>query len=145
MTSENAGNLTSLAGESQTLVCIDPPYYDNVMYAELADYFYVWHKRTLGRLWPDLFEDQLTNKHDEAVTNKARFSHADRRAATLANHDYTAKMAAIFAECHRVLAPDGVMTLMFTPQAGRCVGLARHCAASGRIRDPSVLAGTHRE
>lgn len=114
VTSENAGNLTSLAGESQTLVCIDPPYYDNVMYAELADYFYVWHKRTLGRLWPDLFEDQLTNKHDEAVTNKARFSHAGRQAATLANHDYTAKMAAIFAECHRVLAPDGVMTVMFT-------------------------------
>lgn len=114
VTSENAGNLTSLADESQTLVCIDPPYYDNVMYAELADFFYVWHKRTLGRLWPELFSDQLTNKHDEAVTNKARFTHAGRRAAALADHDYTAKMAAIFAECHRVLAPDGVMTVMFT-------------------------------
>ena len=114
VTSENAGNLASLADESQSLVCIDPPYYDNVMYAELADYFYVWHKRTLGRLWPELFEDQLTNKHDEAVTNKARFNHAGRRAAALADHDYTAKMAAIFAECHRVLAPDGVMTVMFT-------------------------------
>ena len=114
VTNHNAGNLASLADGSQSLVCIDPPYYDNVMYAELADYFYVWHKRTLGRLWPDLFEDHLTNKHDEAVTNKARFSHAGKRAATLANHDYTAKMAAIFAECHRVLAPDGVMTLMFT-------------------------------
>ena len=114
VTSENAGNLTSLADGSQSLVCIDPPYYDNVMYAELADYFYVWHKRTLGRLWPDLYADQLTNKHDEAVTNKARFAHAGRQAATLADHDYTAKMAAIFAECHRVLAPDGVMTVMFT-------------------------------
>ncbi|WP_419551738.1 DUF1156 domain-containing protein [Candidatus Poriferisodalis sp.] len=114
VTSENAGNLSSLADESQSLVCIDPPYYDNVMYAELADFFYVWHKRTLGRLWPDLFAEQLTNKHDEAVTNKARFSHAGRRAGALADHDYTAKMAAIFAECHRVLAPDGVMTVMFT-------------------------------
>ncbi|WP_419862999.1 DUF1156 domain-containing protein [Candidatus Poriferisodalis sp.] len=114
VTGENAGNLTSLADGSQTLVCIDPPYYDNVMYAELADYFYVWHKRTLGRLWPDLFADQLTNKHDEAVTNRARFSHAGRRASELADHDYTAKMAAIFAECHRVLAPDGAMTVMFT-------------------------------
>lgn len=114
VTAENAGNLTSLPDESQSLVCIDPPYYDNVMYAELADYFYVWHKRTLGRLWPDLFADQLTNKHDEAVTNKARFAHAGRRAKTMADHDYTAKMAAIFAECHRVLEPDGVMTVMFT-------------------------------
>ncbi|WP_419837620.1 DUF1156 domain-containing protein [Candidatus Poriferisodalis sp.] len=114
VTRENGGNLTSLADESQTLVCIDPPYYDNVMYAELADYFYVWHKRTLGGLWPDLFVDQLTNKDDEAVTNKARFSHAGRRAKSLADHDYTAKMRAIFAECHRVLAPNGVMTVMFT-------------------------------
>ena len=31
---------------------MDPPYYDNVMYAELADFFYVWEKRTLGH-WPD--------------------------------------------------------------------------------------------
>ncbi len=114
VTVENAGNLTSLPDRSQSLVCIDPPYYDNVMYAELADYFYVWHKRTLGQLWPDLFADQLTNKHDEAVTNRARFAHAGRRAKTLADHDYTAKMAAIFAECHRVLEPDGVMTVMFT-------------------------------
>ncbi len=114
ITCENAGNLTSLADESQSLVCIDPPYYDNVMYAELADYFYVWHKRTLGRLWPNLFADQLTNKHDEAVTNKARFTHAGRRAGALADHDYTAKMAAIFAECHRVLEPNGAMTVMFT-------------------------------
>ncbi|MXW76677.1 MAG: DUF1156 domain-containing protein [Acidimicrobiaceae bacterium] len=114
VTGENAGNLASLADESQTLVCIDPPYYDNVMYAELADYFYVWHKRTLGRLWPDLFAVQLTNKDDEAVTNRARFAHAGRRAAALADHDYTAKMAAIFAECRRVLTPEGVMTVMFT-------------------------------
>ncbi len=114
VTCENAGNLKSLADGSQTLVCIDPPYYDNVMYAELSDYFYVWEKRTLGVLWPELFADPLTNKHDEAVTNRARFAHAGRRAKELADHDYTAKMSAIFAECRRVLTDDGVLTVMFT-------------------------------
>ena len=114
VTCENAGNLASLGDGSQTLVCIDPPYYDNVMYAELADFFYVWEKRTLGMLWPELFTESLTNKHDEAVTNRARFSDAGRRAKELADHDYTAKMAAIFAECRRVLADDGVLTVMFT-------------------------------
>ncbi|MCY4257863.1 MAG: DUF1156 domain-containing protein [bacterium] len=114
VTSENAGNLASLADGSQTLVCIDPPYYDNVMYAELSDFFYVWEKRTLGALWPELFAEPLTNKHDEAVTNRARFAHAGRRAKELADHDYTAKMAAIFAECRRVLADNGVLTVMFT-------------------------------
>ena len=114
VTCANAGNLAHLADGSQTLVCIDPPYYDNVMYAELSDFFYVWEKRTLGALWPELFAAELTNKRDEAVTNKARFATAGRRAAELADGDYTAKMAAIFAECHRVLAPDGAMVVMFT-------------------------------
>ena len=114
VTCENAGNLASLADGSQTLVCIDPPYYDNVMYAELSDFFYVWERRTLGVLWPDLFTEPLTNKHDEAVTNRARFFHAGRRAKELADHDYTAKMAAIFAECRRVLVDNGVLTVMFT-------------------------------
>lgn len=114
VTCENAGHLASLADGSQTLVCIDPPYYDNVMYAELSDFFYVWEKRTLGVLWPEWFAEPLTNKHDEAVTNRARFSHAGRRAKEMADHDYTAKMAAIFAECRRVLADDGVLTVMFT-------------------------------
>ena len=114
VTCANAGNLGHLADSSQTLVCIDPPYYDNVMYAELADFFYVWEKRTLGALWPDLFAAELTNKRDEAVANHQRFAQAGRRAGELADADYTAKMAAIFAECHRVLVDDGVMVVMFT-------------------------------
>ncbi|MCY4120689.1 MAG: hypothetical protein OXG72_07185, partial [Acidobacteria bacterium] len=114
VTCANAGNLAHLADGSQTLVCIDPPYYDNVMYAELADFFYVWEKRTLGVLWPDLFAAELTNKRDEAVANQHRFAQAGRRAGELADGDYTAKMAAIFAECRRVLADDGVMVVMFT-------------------------------
>ena len=113
VTAENAGNLTQVADGSQTLVCIDPPYYDNVMYAELSDYFYVWQKRTLGELWPELYTAELTNKKEEAVTNRARFTSAGRRAKELANHDYTAKMEAIFRECLRVLRDDGVLTVMF--------------------------------
>lgn len=114
VTCANAGNLTHLADGSQTLVCVDPPYYNNVMYAELADFFYVWEKRTLGALWPRLFAAELTNKRDEAVANHHRFAQAGRRAADLADGDYTAKMAAIFAESHRILAEDGVMIVMFT-------------------------------
>ena len=36
-------------------VVIDPPYYDNVTYSELSDFFYVWLKRTAGLLFPDEF------------------------------------------------------------------------------------------
>ncbi len=116
VTQTTAGDLRDVANDSQALVCIDPPYYTNVMYAELADFFYVWEKRTLGRIWPAFFTDDLTNKKDEAVANVARFADAGRRRKELANADYGAKMTAIFAECFRVLRDDGVLTVMFTHQ-----------------------------
>lgn len=97
-------------------VVMDPPYYDNVMYAELSDFFYVWLKRTAGRVYPELFRRQLTDKDSEAVANPARFR-GERGAKVLAGRDYQHRMAAIFAECRRVLKPDGIMTLMFTHKA----------------------------
>lgn len=111
---ENAGDLSLVSDGSQTLICMDPPYGDNVMYAELSDFFYVWEKRTLGLLWPDFFRDELTDKKNEAVANVGRFADAGRRKRELANADYEAKMQGIFAECNRVLTDDGVMTVMFT-------------------------------
>ena len=117
VTRGNAGHMPDIPDRSFELVCIDPPYYDNVMYAELSDYFYVWEKRTLGRLWPELFDDDLTNKHDEAVKNKARFATMGRRANELAHNDYRFKMQAIFGECRRILRDEGAMCVMFTHKA----------------------------
>lgn len=114
VTHGTAGDLDGVETGSQTLVCIDPPYYDNVMYAELSDFFYVWEKRTLGSIWPEFFESDLTDKKNEAVANQARFAESGKRRKELASADYEAKMTAIFAECHRVLLEDGVLTVMFT-------------------------------
>ncbi len=98
-----------MASESVDLVCIDPPYYDNVQYGELSDYFYVWQRRTLGDLYPDWFRRRLTDKTDEAVANPVRDGSRKEAAA-----EYERLMAEIFAECRRVLKPNGVMTVMFT-------------------------------
>ena len=95
-------------------ITFDPPYYDNVMYAELSDFFYVWLKRSVGHLFPEFFSDHLTNKEDEAVANVARFSAMGKNKKKLAEKDYERKMEAIFRECHRVLRDDGVLTIMFT-------------------------------
>ncbi len=110
----NGADLSEVNSGSVELVCIDPPYYDNVMYAELADFLYVWEKRTLKPVHPDLFGAELTDKQGEAVANSARFAEFGRRRKELANADYQAKMAAIFAECSRILRDDGVLTVMFT-------------------------------
>lgn len=117
VTKGNAGHMPDIPDQSFEMVCIDPPYYDNVMYAELSDYFYVWERRTLGKLWPEFFDDELTNKHNEAVKNKARFAAMGRRANELAHNDYQFKMQAIFEECHRILRDEGAMCVMFTHKA----------------------------
>lgn len=97
-------------------VVMDPPYYDNVMYAELSDFFYVWLKRTAGLLYPELFMAPLTDKENEAVANPALHK-GKKGAKALAGMDYQHKMAEIFTEMRRVLKEDGVMTLMFTHKA----------------------------
>lgn len=50
----------------------DPPYYDNVGYADLSDFFYVWLRRTLHRIHPDLFRRLLTPKAEELVATAYR-------------------------------------------------------------------------
>lgn len=105
--------LDHIADESIDAVVMDPPYGANVMYAELSDFFYVWLKRTAGLVEPELFTRRLTDKQTEAVANKAHFK-GQKGADALANRDYQEKMAAIFAECRRVLKPNGIMTVMFT-------------------------------
>jgi putative DNA methylase len=101
---------------SVDVVVMDPPYYDNVMYAELSDFFYVWLKRTAGHVVPELFTRQLTDKDNEAVANPAKFA-GQKGAKALAGRDYQERMARIFEECRRVLKPNGIMTLMFTHKA----------------------------
>jgi adenine-specific DNA methylase len=96
---------------------MDPPYYDNVMYAELSDFFYVWLKRTAGLLYPELFTGHLTDKDREAVANAAKFAGQKGGAKNLAGRDYQQRMASIFKEQRRVLKPDGIMTVMFTHKA----------------------------
>lgn len=110
----SANNLVNLLDNSITNITVDPPYYDNVQYAELSDFFYVWLKRSLGHIFPGFFIDELTNKDDEAVANSARFISLGSKKKDLADQDYEHKMAAAFREMYRVLHPDGVLTVMFT-------------------------------
>jgi putative DNA methylase len=111
---QTANDLPTIKTDSILNITVDPPYYDNVQYAELADFFYVWLKRSVGHLFPEFYTDELTNKDDEAVANPARFESMGRKKKALAEQDYERKMAAAFREMHRVLHPHGVLTVMFT-------------------------------
>lgn len=120
LTCKSGDSLDHIADASIDAVVMDPPYYDNVMYAELSDFFYVWLKRTAGYVYPELFRRPLTDKENEAVANPAKFKGLTGKsggAKALAGRDYQARMAAIFAEMRRVLKADGIMVLMFTHKA----------------------------
>jgi hypothetical protein len=111
-----ASQLAGVTDASIDAIVMDPPYYDNVMYAELSDFFYVWLKRTAGLVFPELFRTRLTDKEHEAVANPAKFK-GQNQPKERAHRDYRERMAAIFTECRRVLKPDGVLTLLFTHKA----------------------------
>ena len=90
-------------------VITDPPYYDNVPYADLSDFFYVWLKRTIGHLYLEHFASGGTPKRNEAVADAVRHN-GDRDKAKRA---YEATMAQCLAEAHRVLKPGGHMTVVY--------------------------------
>jgi len=113
LTQDDAAGTKIVGPGSCHLICVDPPYYDNVMYAELSDFFYVWQKRILGDVFPEAFQTELTDKGAEAVANPARFRGL-KGARTLARQDYETKMRACFENMHRQLRDDGVLTVMFT-------------------------------
>jgi len=59
-------------GVSSPVISTDPPYYDNIGYADLSDYFFCWMKRTLQPVYPDLFGILATPKQEELVATPYR-------------------------------------------------------------------------
>lgn len=117
ITQGSATALIHIADHSLDAVVVDPPYSDNVQYSELANFFYVWLKRTQGHRRPEWFSSLLCDHMLEAVKNDAWFrvgraTAKDAKAAAQAN--YERLMTETFVEAKRVLRPDGVLTVMFT-------------------------------
>ena len=62
------------------ILSTDPPYYDNIGYADLSDLFYVWLRRSLRAVYPDLLGTVLTPKNDELIATPYRFDGDKSRA-----------------------------------------------------------------
>lgn len=114
----SATQLASVEDKSVTAVVVDPPYDDNVQYSELADFFYVWLKRSLGKYHrPEWFSTYLCDHAEEAVVNHVRHLGGGRKpkeAKEVAREFYRRLMTESFREAKRVLRDDGVLTVMFT-------------------------------
>ena len=74
----NQGNAKQFDAQSDNglrsiVVSTDPPYYDNIGYADLSDYFYVWMRQALKHSYPNLFRTMLVPKAEELVATPYRF------------------------------------------------------------------------
>ncbi|MFQ5799910.1 MAG: DUF1156 domain-containing protein, partial [Bacteroidota bacterium] len=89
-------------------VFTDPPYYDNVPYSYLSDFFYVWLKRSLGHIHTELFSTPLTPKKNEIVVYANKPGEKEK-----ANNFFEEMLKKSFQEIHRVLKPNGLATIVY--------------------------------
>jgi adenine-specific DNA methylase len=99
---------TDLPDGSVDAVLTDPPFFDNVHYSQLADFFHVWQRHILGA---DGYREPDTTRSDREVQN------ADEGG-------FTKRLAAVWREAHRVLKDDGLLAFTYhhsRPEGWRCV------------------------
>jgi len=104
------GSATNLPYSSDFFdaVITDPPYYDNIPYSHLSDYFYVWLKRMLSEYYPDLFATPLTPKSEEIVTYSSGEGGYDGGVKF-----FEERLTDAFKEINRVLKPEGIACIVF--------------------------------
>jgi putative DNA methylase len=97
-------------------VVTDPPYYDMIEYSDASDFFYVWLRRILGEIQPDLFAEtigsqvapDLQNKDDEIIVRRV-YNGGVRHDREFYEHS----LSRAFHEARRVLRPDGHLVVVF--------------------------------
>ena len=104
------GSATSLPWQDKTADAIisDPPYYDNISYAVLSDFFYIWLKRSVGDLFPEHFGSELTPKKAEAISDSPRHGGRDKGRV-----HYEQMMAGAFMQAYRVLKDSGELVVVY--------------------------------
>lgn len=114
----NSNNVTVFQSSATSLpfpdnyfdaVFTDPPYYDNVPYADLSDFFYVWLKRCIGDIYPDLFSTPLTPKKGEIVF----LSHLCDDYSLRTKDFFETELSKSFSETCRTLKPEGIAVIIY--------------------------------
>ena len=104
----NSEDLSGLADASIDLILTDPPYFDNLSYSELSDFYHVWLRKLLGRDYCG-----FSQRH----TPLAGALFAGKRHQTLGDHDppkaYSSSLTKIFRECQRVAKPAAKLVFTF--------------------------------
>lgn len=100
---------TTINGITHPLISTDPPYYDNIGYADLADFFYVWLRRSLSSVYPDLFKTMLVPKAQELVATPYRFGGSKSKAQEF----FETGLGKSFERMRAVQHPDYPLTVYY--------------------------------
>lgn len=73
-------------GLRNVMVSTDPPYYDNIGYADLSDYFYIWMRYNLKSIFPEVFKTMLVPKSEELVATPYHFEGSAEKAKSFFEH-----------------------------------------------------------
>ena len=96
-------------GLRDIMISTDPPYYDNIGYADLSDYFYVWMRRALKDTYPKLFRTMLVPKAEELVATPYRFDGSVERARDF----FEDGMYRTFCQVHTYVREDIPVTIYY--------------------------------
>ena len=116
---QQADASASSLGVHDALVSTDPPYYDNISYAGLADYFYVWMRHSLAGVDPDLFSTLLTPKEAELIASPER--HGGKKQA---QHHFEKGLHAAFANIRDAARKDLPITVYYAFKQAEGAGSA---------------------
>jgi adenine-specific DNA methylase len=100
---QTSEDLSFIPEKSVDAIITDPPYYDNVMYSELSDFFYVWQKLALENKY-ECYRGEYSPRSREIIKNPVQNKDDEFFIKGLTN---------VFKECNRVLKDDGLMVFTF--------------------------------
>lgn len=114
----SSGNVTVKNAHAQELpfaddmfdaIVTDPPYYDNIYYSILADFFYAWKRILLRKIEPELFATEITDTQYELVASSRRQGKGKD-----AHESYCIELIQAFKEAARVIKRDGVFSFVYS-------------------------------
>jgi putative DNA methylase len=114
-------------------IVTDPPYYDNVYYSVLSDFFFSWKRILFEKVEPSLFSQTTTDSTRELVASKFRSGDSDQ-----AHSDYCYQLGLAILEAERVLKKDGVFSLLYSHSSLRGWDALVQAYRQTRLRITSV-------
>jgi putative DNA methylase len=126
----------SLDTARPALIATDPPYYDNVGYADLSDFFYIWLRRSLRDLYPHLFGAPLAPKSAELVATPYRFGGRERAGA-----HFEDGFTRAFTRMRATQATAGPLTLFYACKQAESDGAAIASTGWERMLEGLLRAG----